>query len=319
MGTPEFAVPSLDILFKNGYEIVGVITAPDKPAGRGKKLSESAVKKFAVQNGLPLLQPEELKSPDFIQQLKNLNADLQVVVAFRMLPEIVWKMPRFGTVNLHASLLPQYRGAAPMNWAIINGETETGLTTFFLDKLIDTGEIIFNEKILISPDETLGELHDKMMIKGADLVLKTTKAIQEGNLKLTKQDLLLSGEVEIKPAPKIHKTDCKINWNNKCSEIYNLVRGLSPYPAAFSEFISPDNKNILFKIFKVSIEKDKHDHIPGTILSDKKSFLKIAVSDGFINIIELQLAGKKKMYVLDFLRGFQDFVGLFNESFGFRK
>jgi methionyl-tRNA formyltransferase len=305
MGTPEFAVPSLDILYKNGYEIVGVITAPDKPAGRGKKLSESAVKKFALQNGLPLLQPEKLKSPDFIQQLKNLKADLQVVVAFRMLPEIVWKMPRLGTFNLHASLLPKYRGAAPMNWAIINGETETGLTTFFLDQLIDTGEIIFNEKILINPDETLGKLHDEMMIKGADLVLKTTRAIQEGNVKLTKQDLILSGEVEIKPAPKIHKTDCKINWNNKCSEIYNLVRGLSPYPAAFSEFISPDNKKILFKIFKATIEKDNHDHIPGTILTDKKSFLIIAANGGFINIIELQLAGKKKMYVSDFLRGFK--------------
>ena len=305
MGTPEFAVPSLDILHKSGYEIVGVITAPDKPAGRGKKLSESAVKKFALQYGLPLLQPENLKCPDFIKQLNNLNADLQVVVAFRMLPEIVWKMPRLGTFNLHASLLPQYRGAAPMNWAIINGETETGLTTFFLDKLIDTGKIIFNEKILISPDETLGDLHDEMKIKGADIVLKTTKAIQEGNVKPTKQDLLLSGEVEIKPAPKINKPDCKINWNNKCSNIYNLVRGLCPYPAAFSEFISPDNKSILFKIYKVSVEKDKHDLLSGKILTDKKEILKITVNDGFINIIELQLAGKKKMNVSDFLRGFK--------------
>ncbi len=305
MGTPEFAVPSLSILFKSGYEIVAVITAPDKPAGRGKKLSESAVKKFALQNKLPLLQPENLKDNEFIQQLKKIKADLQVVVAFRMLPEIVWKMPRLGTFNLHASLLPQYRGAAPMNWAIINGETETGLTTFFLDKLIDTGEIIFNEKIMISPDEILGELHDEMMNKGADLVLKTTKAIQDGNFKLTKQNLLLSNEEEIKSAPKIHKTNCRVNWNNKCSKIYNLVRGLSPYPAAFSEFISPDNKKISFKIFKVSIEEYDHDLLSGSILSDKKSYLKIAANDGFINIIELQLAGKKRMFISDFLRGFK--------------
>jgi len=305
MGTPEFAVSSLDILFKCGYEIVAVITAPDKPAGRGKKLSESPVKQFALQTGLNLLQPKNLKDPGFIQKLKNLNADLQIVVAFRMLPEIVWKMPKLGTFNLHASLLPQYRGAAPMNWAIINGETESGLTTFFLDKLIDTGEIIFNEKILISSDETLGELHDEMMIKGAELVLKTTKAIQEGNVKLTKQNVLLSSEIEIKPAPKIHKTDCKINWNNDCLKIYNLVRGLCPYPAAFSEFVSIDNKRIIFKIFKVSVEDKNHKLLSGTILTDNKSFLKIAVNDGFINIIELQLAGKNKMNVFDFLRGFK--------------
>jgi len=305
MGTPGVAVPCLDILNKSDFEIVGVITAPDKPAGRGKKLNESAVKKYALQNELPLLQPENLKDPTFVQQLKNLKADLQVVVAFRMLPEIVWKTPRLGTFNLHASLLPQYRGAAPMNWAIINGETETGLTTFFLDKLIDTGEIIFNEKVLIATDETLGELHDKMMSKGANLVLKTTKAIQGGNIKLTKQDSLFSNKIEIRPAPKIHKTDCKINWNKKCSEIYNLIRGLSPYPAAFSELILPDNKKTLFKIFKVTVEKDNQDFVSGTIISDKKSFLKIAVNDGFINIIELQIAGKKKMNVSDFLRGFK--------------
>jgi len=306
MGTPEFAVPSLSLLYKNGYEIVGVITAVDKLAGRGKKLSESAVKKFAIQNGFPLLQPENLKDPDFIQQLENLNADLQIVVAFRMLPEIVWKMPRLGTFNLHASLLPQYRGAAPINWAIINGESESGLTTFFLDKQIDTGEIIFNEKILIRPDETLGELHDEMMIKGAELALKTTKAIQEGKVKLRKQNLFLSNEAEIKPAPKIHKTDCKINWNNDSLSIYNLVRGLCPYPAAFSEFVSSDdNKKIIFKIFKVSVEENNHELPSGTILTDNKSFLKIAINDGFIYIIELQLSGKKKMNISDFLRGFK--------------
>jgi len=303
MGTPDFAVESLNALLKNNFNVVGVITAPDKPAGRGMKIQYSAVKEYALKNNLNLLQPEKLKSPEFIYSLKALLPDLQVVVAFRMLPEIVWNMPRFGTFNLHASLLPHYRGAAPINWAIINGEKETGITTFFINQNIDTGDIIFSEKVSIGDDETAGELHDRLMTTGAELVVKTVKTISEGNLKIQKQELILSAE-NIKSAPKLFKENCKINWNQDLDSIHNLIRGLSPYPAAFTELVSPENKTFLLKIFKCSKEKTNHDFSNGKILTDHKVFFKIAVKGGFISLLQVQLEGRKKMSVSEFLRGF---------------
>ena len=303
MGTPDFAVESLDALLKNNFNVVGVITAPDKPAGRGMKIQYSAVKEFALKNNLNLLQPEKLKNPEFIESLKALQPDIQVVVAFRMLPEVIWNMPRLGTFNLHASLLPNYRGAAPINWAIINGEKETGVTTFFINQNIDTGDIIFFEKISIGDDETAGELHDRLMKTGAELVVKTIKAISEGNLKIQKQQFIQPDE-EIKSAPKIFKDDCKINWNQDLDSIHNLIRGLSPYPAAFTELVSPENKTFLLKIFKCSKEKSQHKFSNGKILTDQKEFLKVAVNGGFINLLEIQLEGRKKMSVSEFLRGF---------------
>jgi len=301
MGTPDFAVPSLDILVKNGYDIVGVITAPDKPAGRGQQLQASAVKEYAVKNKLNILQPTNLKSPEFLNELKSLGADLQIVVAFRMLPELVWNMPPLGTFNLHASLLPQYRGAAPINWAIINGEKETGVTTFFLQHEIDTGKIIFQEKVSISENETAGELHDKLMSVGAALVLKTIKAIDENNIKPVDQGLYIN-EVQLKHAPKIFKEDCKINWRNNIDSIHNLIRGLSPYPAAWTEFINEDGKEIMFKIYSTLKESGASHTVP-KIETDSKNYIKIAVDGGFINILELQQAGKKKMKTVELLRG----------------
>lgn len=305
MGTPEFAVASLDTLLKHNYNIVGVVTAPDKPAGRGLDLHQSAVKKFAIKNGLTILQPEKLKDPAFISQLKSLNADLQIVVAFRMLPESVWKMPRLGTVNLHASLLPQYRGAAPINHAVMNGETESGVTTFFLQQEIDTGKIIAREKVSISENETAGELHDKLMSVGSGLVVKTVKEIETQTSTETEQNQFISDKEKLKQASKIFKEDCKINWTKSIAEIHNLIRGLSPYPTAFTELISPEGKTYSLKIFKASIEPvTEPGPVVRAIKTDAKSYIKVALKGGFVCIHELQLAGKKRMEVTEFLRGF---------------
>lgn len=297
MGTPDFAVASLDALLQAGCEIVGVVTAPDKPAGRGQKLNESAVKQYAVSKGLPVLQPVKLKDPEFIEQLRALAADLQVVVAFRMLPEVVWNMPPLGTINLHASLLPQYRGAAPINWAVINGEKESGVTTFFLKHEIDTGNILFTEKVTVFDNFTAGDLHDKLMAKGAGLLVKTVKAIESGRYTEQPQEKLAEG-TELKHAPKIFKEDCKIDWNQPVERVYNLIRGLSPYPTAFTEF---NGKTI--KIFGAEKELKEHDLPPGNTVTDQKTYLKFACPDGLISVKDLQMEGKKRMGIEEFLRG----------------
>lgn len=294
MGTPDFAVTSLKALLDNGMNVVGVITAPDKPAGRGQKISESPVKKFAEEKGLKILQPLKLKDPEFLAELKSLNADLQVIVAFRMLPEVVWNMPPKGTVNLHGSLLPQYRGAAPINWAVINGETETGVSTFFLKQEIDTGDLLFSERVKIGEDDTAGTLHDKLMETGADLLVRTVKAIEAGNY--SEQPQVNSGD--LKSAPKIFKEDCLIKWDQPVDQVFNFIRGLSPYPTSFTRL---DGK--ILKIFSVLVERAVPHEKPGTFLTDNKTFLKFACSDGFISVLELQLEGKKRMKVDEFLRG----------------
>lgn len=299
MGTPEFAVPSLNKLYEAGYDIVGVVTAPDKPAGRGMQLSESAVKKYAVENNLSVLQPEKLKDPVFIETLQSMNADLQVVVAFRMLPEIVWNMPPLGTINLHASLLPQYRGAAPINWAIINGEKQTGVTTFKLQHQIDTGNILLQEKIPVADDETAGSLHDKMMYTGAQLLLQTIRQIENGTIQEMVQPSTADLSV-LKSAPKIFNETCEINWNQPIDKIYNLIRGLSPYPTAFTYL---DEKKL--KIFSSEKEKTNESNEPGKILTDYKTFLKFCATDGYISLKEIQLEGKKRMNIQDFLRGYR--------------
>lgn len=300
MGTPDFAVESLKILVENNYNIVGVITAPDKPAGRGQKLQQSAVKIYAEQANLNILQPTNLKSEDFLAELKALNANLQIVVAFRMLPEAVWNMPQFGTFNLHASLLPQYRGAAPINWAIINGEKETGVTTFFLQHKIDTGDIIDQQKVIIEPNETAGELHDKLMIIGSKLVLKTVQAIENNTIKTIPQN----SNQELKEAFKIFKPDCKIDWNLPIDIIHNKVRGLSPYPTAWTTLMNKENKELLsLKIFKTLPVFENHQLEPKTIIATKNT-IKIAVHGGYIEIVELQLEGKKRMDVPALLNGF---------------
>ncbi|MFC2110828.1 methionyl-tRNA formyltransferase [Bacteroidota bacterium] len=304
MGTPKFAIPSLEILLINNYNVVGVITAPDKPAGRGKKNNESDVKKFAQEKGLNILQPINLKDENFVHELTNLKADLQIVVAFRMLPEIVWRMPTLGTFNLHASLLPQYRGAAPINWAIINGEKETGVTTFFLNHEIDTGNIISSEKVSIEREDTVGDLYDKLMGIGANLVLKSIELIQSENFKPTIQTDISKSVSEIKRAPKILKNDCRINWDNNIEQLYNFIRGLSPYPAAFCDLISPDGIYHSFKVFKASIYLNAQIKFDGKISTDKKSYLSVKVKGGIISLNEIQIAGKKRMKVEDFLRGF---------------
>jgi len=301
MGTPEFAVPSLKILLENNYEVVGVVTAPDKPAGRGMLLHESAVKKFALQNNLNILQPEKLKSYEFAEQLRALKPDLQIVVAFRMLPEVIWKMPRIGTFNLHASLLPKYRGAAPINWAIISGEKETGATTFFLEHEIDTGKIILQQKIQISEDETAGELHDELMQVGSDLVFKTVQLIEVGNYSLTPQTL----SAEIKSAPKLFTETCRINWNNSAHQIHNLIRGLSPFPAAFTKLNGKTLKIFRSKFISNNQLTGNTKLSPGEIFTDGKTFLRIQCSDSLIEILELQLEGKKKIKTEEFLRGYR--------------
>lgn len=300
MGTPDFAVESLKILVENCYNIVGVITAPDKPAGRGLQLMESAVKKYAIEKNLKVLQPTNLKAEDFLNLLKTLNANLQIVVAFRMLPETVWNMPELGTFNLHASLLPQYRGAAPINWAIINGEKETGVTTFFLQHQIDTGNIIAQEKITIGENETAGELHDKLMEIGSKLVLKTVQNIESNTVSTHPQN----NNQELKEAYKIFKPFCKVDWSKPIANIHNHIRGLSPYPTAWTEFKSTTTGEIIScKIFKTNKEIVIHQLQIGTI-NTTKTELKIAATGGFIQILELQLAGKKRMTANELLRGF---------------
>ena len=301
MGTPEFAVASLEILVKNGYNVVAVITAPDKPAGRGQILHESAVKQFASLHGITVLQPLKLKDPEFLDILKSFNANLQIVVAFRMLPELVWAMPALGTFNLHASLLPDYRGAAPINRAVMNGEKITGLSTFFLQQEIDTGDVIMQEKISIGDDETAGELHDRMMILGAELVLKTVRAIEAGTVTTFPQPVV----EHPKTAPKIFKEDCKIPLEKSLDEVYNFVRGLSPYPGAWMQL---DGK--IFKVFKCEKENAGHNHASGAIESDGKNYLKLALPGGYLHLMEVQLEGKKRMLIEEFLRGYNHKSGL---------
>ncbi|MBI9052439.1 MAG: methionyl-tRNA formyltransferase [Bacteroidales bacterium] len=305
MGTPDFAVEPLKLLVENDYNIVSVVTNPDKPAGRGQKINESAVKKYAEAKGLKILQPDKFRNEDFLMELKNLNADLQIVVAFKMLPEVVWSMPKFGTFNLHASLLPHYRGAAPINWAIINGDKKTGISTFLLQHEIDTGNILFQEEIPILEDDNVGIIHDKLMYAGANLVLKTVDAIIEQNYTPLNQNTLINNPNEIKHAPKIFKTDCKIDWTKDMNSIHNLIRGLSPYPAAWTEIYNSDKKSIQLKIFSTRKEEAIHNNEIGEIITDLKTYFKVSVNNGFINILELQMAGKKRMPVNEFLRGFQ--------------
>ena len=303
MGTPAFAVESLKALVENNYNVVGVITAPDKPAGRGYKFQPSAVKEYALSAGLPVLQPENLKNEIFLNELRRLEADIQVVVAFRMLPEAVWTMPPLGTFNLHASLLPQYRGAAPINWAIINGEKETGVTTFFLKHEIDTGEIIFQEKTPIGEDDNAETVHDTLMLLGSRLVLKTLDAVIDETIRPQPQSNYIENEKELKPAPKIYKETCRINWNRPVQEIHNFVRGLSPYPAAWTEF-EVNGEKMNFKIFATRANREAHQLQPGEIITDNKTTLQIAAQDGLIEILDIQLSGKKRMKTGDFLNGF---------------
>ncbi len=304
MGTPDFAVPSLTAIVEAGYSVAGVITAPDKPAGRGKKIHMSAVKAYALAKGLRILQPVNLKAPDFVEELKMLKADLQVVVAFRMLPEIVWAMPPYGTINLHASLLPQYRGAAPIHHAIMNGEQKTGLTTFLLQKEIDTGQILMQKEIPIGPNDNVGQLHDKMMNVGAGLLVETIELIRAKQIQPQDQSTLVKNIEILKPAPKIFKEDCLIDWNNDARSLHNFIRGLSPYPTAYSTLLSPSGESFQMKIFKATPEISTEQLHPGTIVTDGKQTMKVACVDGFIRLLEVQQSGKKRMPVSDFLRGF---------------
>lgn len=298
MGTPEFAVASLRSVLNSGYEVVAVVTAPDRPAGRGRKIRVSAVKEFALENGLRILQPANLKAPGFLSELKSLEADLQIVVAFRMLPEAVWRMPRLGTFNLHASLLPEYRGAAPINWAIINGENRTGVTTFFINQDIDTGAIIMQKEVPISPTESAGGLHDRLMVLGSDLVVETVRQIEKGEYVLTEQPAL-----ELKPAPKLNKENCRIDWEKPLISIYNHIRGLSPYPTAWT-LLEQDGRQFECKIYRSGMLEQEHDMEPGAVLASKKE-IRVAAKGGFLNIEVLQLSGKRKMDAASFLNGFQ--------------
>lgn len=300
MGTPDFAVESLKRLVDNDYDIVGVITAPDKPAGRGQKLQPSAVKVYAQSQGLLVLQPDKLKDPLFVEQLRSLKADLQIVVAFRMLPEVVWNMPPLGTFNLHGSLLPQYRGAAPINWAVINGDTETGVTTFFLQHEIDTGHVIKQEKIAIEPSDNAGSVHDKLMLLGARLVLETVQAIERGEVNPIPQSRF-PDEV-LKPAPKIFKDDCRINWQKTATEVHNLIRGLSPHPTAWTELVHANGEVLAVKLFESRLGSNPSVGA-GAVECDGKKRLLIGCADGNIEVLSLQAAGKKRMGIEDFLRG----------------
>ncbi len=300
LGTPDFAVASLRALVEGGYNVVAVVTMPDKPAQRGHKIQFSPIKEYALSVGLPVLQPEKLKDPDFIEQLRAYNADLQIVVAFRMLPEAVWAMPRLGTFNLHASLLPQYRGAAPINWAIMNGEKETGITTFFLKHEIDTGDMIEQVKVEIGDNENVGSLHDRLMTLGAELVIKTVDLILQNKVQTTPQPLLPVSE--LKSAPKIFKDMCQINFQQEANQIHNFVRGLSPYPTAWTDMqINGEHLNV--KIYEVAPETETHQLECGTMQTNGKTYLKFACKDGFVNILSLQIPGKKRMSVRDFLNG----------------
>ena len=306
MGTPRFALASLNALVERGYNIVGVVTAPDKPAGRGKKLTEPAVKKYAVGKGIKVLQPESLKDSSFIDELKALNADLQIVVAFRMLPKVVWDMPGLGTFNLHGSLLPQYRGAAPLNWAIINGETKTGVTTFLIDRNIDTGKILFQRETDIYENDTAGEVHDRLMSIGADLVVDTVEAIARGEAKPVEQSEIAESE-ELKYAPRIFKEDCKIDWTKNKEKVRNLIRGLSPYPSAWANLVNKvSGRTLSCKIFLAHPVIAEETASPGTIDSDGETYLNVACGDGWLEIKDLQISGKKRMKTPDFLRGFRN-------------
>lgn len=303
MGTPEFAAHNLRVLHQSGANVVGVVTAPDKPAGRGRKITAPAVKQMALELGILVLQPEKLKDPAFLEELRNLKPDLQVVVAFRMLPEVVWNMPPYGTFNLHASLLPQYRGAAPINWAVINGETFTGVTTFFLNHEIDTGNIIMQQRVAIEPDDNAGSVHDKLMETGARLVVKTVDAIEAGDV--NEQSQAADGEEVLKPAPKIFKDDCRINWTLSSVEIHNKVRGLSPYPAAWTEMQEPGKESVSLKVYATFLANNDHILNPGELFCDGKEMLLAGTGDRPLGILEIQLAGKKRMSVSAFLRGYR--------------
>ncbi len=304
MGTPEFAVPSLRALVAEGYHVVAVVTSPDRPAGRGQQLRESDVKIAARELGLPILQPEKLRDEAFLEAMRSLNPDLGIVIAFRMLPEVVWSMPRLGTFNLHASLLPQYRGAAPINWAIINGEKETGVTTFLLNHEIDKGAIIGQLREPILPEDTIGTLYDRLMHKGTGLVLDTVERLAAGEVTPIEQQHL--DESTLKPAPKIFKEDCRVDWSKCGTQIVDFVRGLSPYPAAWGELSKADGAPLTTKLFRVSFRPEKHNEAVGTIVTDHREVLEVACADGWVAIDELQLAGKRRMPVRELLLGFRD-------------
>lgn len=301
-GTPEFAASQLEAILAAGYEVAAVVTMPDKPAGRGKKIQFSDVKKTALEHDLPLLQPEKLKNPEFLKALESYQANLFIVVAFRMLPEVVWKMPKYGTFNLHASLLPQYRGAAPINHAIINGETETGLTTFFLNEEIDKGAVIMREKVTIRPDENAGELHDELMLLGNKVVVETIQKIEKGEYQTQTQEEL-AGDTLLKDAPKIFKDFCYVRWEANCQTAFNHIRGLSPYPAAHATICSETGESIDLKIYAAETETCTPSEIVGSIVTDNKKYLKITLKDGYLNMTTVQQAGKKAMPIADFLRG----------------
>ena len=304
MGTPEIAVASLDAIVKAGYDVVAVVTAPDRPAGRGKKIRFSAVKEYALENNLNLLQPVNLKDPEFAEQIRSLKPDLMVVVAFRMLPKVIWSIPEYGTFNMHASLLPDLRGAAPINRAVIYGYKKTGVTTFFINEEIDKGDVIFKEVVYIDEVETAGSLHDKLMIRGAALVVKTIKHIEKGDFQKTGQNILEDDFDELRLAPKIFKEDCKIDWNNCCQDIVNLIHGLNPIPGAFAEMnlnLSIGNAN--YKILNASFEKIKHTEKPGKIFTDGKNYINVAAQDGFVQILTIQEPGKRLLNTPDYLRG----------------
>ena len=304
MGTPEFAIASLETLLTNKFNIAGVVTAPDRQSGRGLKLQQSAIKKFAIKNSLPVLQPTNLKEREFINKLEKIKPDLIVVVAFRKLPDEVWKLPPLGTINLHASLLPQYRGAAPINWVLINGEKTTGVTTFFINDKIDTGKIIYQEKVEITTEENAGTLHDKLMIKGAELVNKTVKSILNNETPQTDQLTLTKTQIELKKAPKLRNENCEISWKKPAIEVHNFIRGLSPYPGAWARIKNQQGKTSILKIFKTEAIPEIHKNKPGIILSDNQSYLKVAVNDGYVKLLSVQLPGKKQMEIIPFLRGF---------------
>ena len=304
MGTPDFAVEALRCLVEGGYNVVGVITMPDKPAGRGHKLQQSPVKQYALAHGLPLLQPEKLKDEAFLAQLRAWNADLQIVVAFRMLPEVVWTMPRLGTFNLHASLLPQYRGAAPINWAVINGDTETGVTTFFLKHEIDTGEVIRQERVPIADTDDAGTVHDRLMLLGGRVVTETVDAILAGTAaSIPQEQMAASGP--LRPAPKIFKDTCRIDWSRPVKQVYDFVRGLSPYPAAWTELHQPGQEPVVLKVFETEKLPGHHDQPVGAVMTDGKTYLRVAAADGWVRIRSLQLPGKKRLHVDELLRGFR--------------
>ena len=312
MGTPDFAVESLRLLVEGGYNVVGVITMPDKPMGRhGSVLQPSPVKQYAVEKGLRVLQPVNLKDEAFVEELRSLKADLQIVVAFRMLPEVVWNMPPMGTFNLHASLLPQYRGAAPINWAIINGDTETGITTFFLKHEIDTGEVIQQVRVPIADEDDVEVIHDKLMMLGGRLVTETVDAILAGTVKpVPQEELITLSQEELRPAPKIFKETCRIDWTKGVKGVYDFVRGLSPYPAAWTELVNADGTSQVLKIFRTEKNFFSHGEKIGAVSTDGKTYLRVALADGYLCIHSLQLAGKKRMPVADFLRGFKVTEGL---------